>query len=77
MVCEHLYPLEQALLAAGIAETYRGQPWSRNCREWVYFDADLDTLVRLETIVDAGRFPQQRINAPSRVTIVTAQQIEA
>ena len=41
------------------------------------FDADLDTLVRLETIVDAGRFPQQRINAPSRVTIVTAQQIEA
>jgi len=43
LVCEHLYPLEQALLAAGIEETYRGQPWSRNCREWVYFDADLDT----------------------------------
>ncbi|KAA3652650.1 MAG: TonB-dependent receptor [Proteobacteria bacterium] len=40
-------------------------------------DADLDTLVRLETVVDAGRFPQKRINAPSRVTIVTAQEIEA
>ena len=43
MVCEHLHPLEQALLAAGIEETYRGQPWSRNCREWVYFDTVLDT----------------------------------
>ena len=43
LVCEHLYPLEQALQAAGIAETYRGQPWSRNCREWVYFDTELDT----------------------------------
>lgn len=41
------------------------------------FDTDLDTLVRLETVVDAGRFPQKRINAPSRVTIVTAQDIEA
>ncbi|TVT49088.1 MAG: TonB-dependent receptor [Denitromonas halophila] len=41
------------------------------------FDADIDTLVQLETVVDSGRFPQQRIHAPSRVTIVTAQQIEA
>lgn len=40
-------------------------------------DADIDTLVALETVVDAGRFPQKLINAPSRVTIVTAQEIEA
>jgi hypothetical protein len=43
LVCEHLHPLEQALLESGIEETYRGQPWSRNCREWVYFDAEFDT----------------------------------
>lgn len=43
MVCEHLHPLEQALRDAGVAETYRGQPWSENCREWVYFDVILDT----------------------------------
>lgn len=53
MVCRHLYPLEQALLAAGIEETYRGQPWSRNCREWVYFDAELDT----DTIAQRFQLP--------------------
>jgi hypothetical protein len=42
MTCEHLRELEQALLDAGIAETYRGQAWSDNCREWVYFDCILD-----------------------------------
>lgn len=42
MVCQHLEALEQALLQAGAKETYRGQAWSRNCREWVYFDVALD-----------------------------------
>ncbi|MBA4020454.1 MAG: hypothetical protein C0483_25110 [Pirellula sp.] len=42
MLCEHLVELERALLAAGIRETYRGQPWSSNCREWVYFACYLD-----------------------------------
>jgi hypothetical protein len=42
LVCEHLAPLEQALLARGIAVTFRGQAWSKNCREWVYFDCHLD-----------------------------------
>lgn len=37
MVCEQLAELERALLAAGIPETFRGQAWSSNCREWVYF----------------------------------------
>jgi len=41
MVCEHLRPLELALIAAGFRETYRGSPWSRNCREWVYYDCVL------------------------------------
>ncbi len=43
MVCEHLANLEQELIARKIPETYRGRPWSRNCREWVYFDCFLDT----------------------------------
>jgi hypothetical protein len=43
MTCEHLHALETELLAAGIRETYRGTPWSQNCREWVYFDVVLDT----------------------------------
>jgi len=42
MVCEHLAPLEQALIDNDIAVTFRGQAWSMNCREWVYFDCFLD-----------------------------------
>jgi hypothetical protein len=42
MVCPHLRPLEQALQAAGIRETFRGAAWSENCRERVYFDVRLD-----------------------------------
>jgi hypothetical protein len=42
MVCSHLRQLEQELTAAGVKETFRGQAWSRNCREWVYFDCFLD-----------------------------------
>ena len=43
MVCEHLLPLEQALINRGIQVSFRGQAWSMNCREWVYFDCFLDT----------------------------------
>ena len=42
MLCEHLHPLEEAMIASGLRETYRGQAWSRNCREWVYFDCYID-----------------------------------
>ena len=42
MLCEHLAELERALAASGIPETYRGRPWSSNCREWVYFACYLD-----------------------------------
>jgi hypothetical protein len=42
MVCEHLIALEREMLARGIRETSRGQAWSENCREWVYFDCFLD-----------------------------------
>jgi len=43
VVCEHLIALEQAILAVGIRETFRGQAWSSNCREWVCFDCFIDT----------------------------------
>ncbi len=42
MTCEHLQALEQALIASGIQESFRGQAWGNNCREWVYFDCCLD-----------------------------------
>jgi hypothetical protein len=42
VICEHLAGLEAELHAAGIAETYRGSPWTKNCREWVYFACVLD-----------------------------------
>ena len=44
MVCEHLTGLEQELLRMGIREVHRGQPWSKNCREWVYFDCCFDLV---------------------------------
>lgn len=43
MVCQHLAPLENELIKSNIKETYRGQAWINNCREWVYFDAVLET----------------------------------
>lgn len=42
-MCEHLNPLEQLLKDKGITEVFRGQAWSKNCREWVYFDCVLET----------------------------------
>lgn len=42
MICRHLQHLEQALIEAGFKETCRGQVWSKNCREWVYYDVVLD-----------------------------------
>lgn len=42
MLCEHLRPLEQALLHSGARERFRGQAWSENCREWVYIEVRLD-----------------------------------
>lgn len=42
MVCEHLRGLEAELAAAGHVETARGQVWTRNCREFVYFACVLD-----------------------------------
>lgn len=42
MVCKHLKQLEDELIAASVRETFRGQAWTHNCREWVYFNCYLD-----------------------------------
>jgi hypothetical protein len=44
MTCDHLIDLERAVAAAGHRETFRGTPWSENCREWVYFDCVLPAV---------------------------------
>lgn len=41
-ICTHLKPLENDLIAKAIPITFRGQAWSRNCHEWVYFNCYLD-----------------------------------
>jgi hypothetical protein len=41
-MCIHLKPLEDYLKAENIHEVYRGQVWSKNCREWIYYDAVLN-----------------------------------
>ena len=41
-MCEHLQPLEDYIKAKKIPEIFRGQAWSDNCREWVYFDCVLE-----------------------------------
>lgn len=49
MTCNHLNILEKELLNQRIKVTYRGQAWSKNCREWVYFDclfSDLDKTIQ-------------------------------
>lgn len=43
MVCQHLAKLENELVRANVKETYRGKVWTKNCREWVYFDIVLQT----------------------------------
>lgn len=42
-MCEHLQTVENYLKDKGIQETFRGQAWSDNSREWVYFDCILKT----------------------------------
>ena len=41
-MCEHLSPLEKELHSRNIKETFRGEAWSVNCREWIYYDCYLN-----------------------------------
>lgn len=47
-MCKHLMPVETYLLAKGFKEIYRGQVWSNNCREWIYFNTILNPKQLIE-----------------------------
>ena len=61
MICEHLQALEDEIKRLGVKETYRGQAWSSNCREWVYFDCYLDTA-SLHKRFEMPAFVEQHVN---------------
>ena len=52
-MCEHLLRLEDELKTRGIQETFRGEAWGENCRDWVYYDCVLD----LDKIKKRFNFP--------------------
>lgn len=64
-MCEHLATLENFLKLSGIQETFRGTPWTENCREWVYFDCVLD-LAALRTKFHLPVFVEDHINDDER-----------
>ena len=66
MLCEHLFDLELTVAAAGIDETYRGQSWSQNCREWVYYDCLLDVVAIRESFDLALCVVDHRNDDPKR-----------
>lgn len=43
MICKHLQPVEIEVLKLNPKETFRGEAWSNECREWVYYDCYIDT----------------------------------
>ena len=42
-MCEHLQKVENYIKQKDIKEVFRGRPWGKNCREWIYFNCILDT----------------------------------
>jgi hypothetical protein len=55
-MCIHLQPAEAYIKSKGIPEFWRGQPWTDNCREWIYFDcffnpAELKAKLKLDECV--------------------------
>lgn len=52
-MCEHLQPLDDELKKRGIKEISRGQAWSDNAREWVYYDC----LLNMAKIKERYNFP--------------------
>lgn len=60
-MCEHLSELDNELKAQGIEETYRGQPWSHNCREWVYYDCVFD-LEKVRSRFELPSFVETHVN---------------
>ena len=64
-MCEHLAALDAELKARRIKETSRGQAWSDNCREWVYYDCVL-VLDKLRQRFNFPAFVQDHVNDDQR-----------
>jgi hypothetical protein len=64
-MCEHLASLENELKQRGIKETFRGQPWSDNIREWVYYDCVL-VLDKLRQRYNFPQFVETHVNDDSK-----------
>lgn len=64
-MCEHLQPLDNTLKQSGVKETFRGQAWSDNCREWVYYDCVLD-LSSLRKEYNFPEFIVDHVNSDPR-----------
>ncbi len=58
MLCKHLRPLEEEILSKHVKELYRGKPWTKNCREWVYFDCyfDIPSIKKRLNLPDCVKF---------------------
>ena len=60
MICEHLIHIEDEVKSKDVKETFRGQAWGKNCREWVYYNcyintAELKKRLSIDSLVYAGR----------------------
>ena len=64
-MCEHLAALDRELQQRGIKETFRGQAWSDNAREWVYYDCVLVTE-KLALRYNFPKFVEIHVNNDSK-----------
>jgi hypothetical protein len=60
-MCEHLRQLENHLKTQGIKETFRGRAWSKNCREWIYYDCYFD-IEQIRTRFNFPNFIEHHFN---------------
>jgi hypothetical protein len=69
-ICEHLKPVEDYLRSQGLRIIYVGQPWSRNCRVWVYF---ADVVLDVESLKARLKLPDCVVIHSHRGTVDGAE----
>ncbi len=47
-MCIHLQKAEDYIKASGLRESWPGQAWSLNCREWIYFNCSFSPAKLIE-----------------------------
>lgn len=53
-MCEHLRNLDDELKQRNLKETFRGQAWGDNTREWVYYDC----VILVDEVKKRYNFPE-------------------